>query len=81
MPGLNDREVLAIAAASGRVLVTHDRKTMPEHFAAFIAVQRSAGVLVVPQKMAISRAAEELILVRTASEAEEWIDRIYCLPL
>lgn len=27
---LSDNQVLAIAAAEGRVLVTHDRKTMPE---------------------------------------------------
>lgn len=29
--GLEDSEVLAIAADEGRILVTHDRKTMPRH--------------------------------------------------
>lgn len=29
LPGLEDPEVLAIAAESGRLLVTHDAKTMP----------------------------------------------------
>ena len=81
LPGLNDQEVLAIAAASSRVLVTHDRRSMPKEFAGFITTQTSAGVLVVPQKMAISQAVEELVLIWTASEAEEWINRIYCLPL
>lgn len=44
LPGLNDRDVLALAARSGRLLVTHDRKTMPKHFAEFIATETSAGV-------------------------------------
>jgi predicted nuclease of predicted toxin-antitoxin system len=30
--GLDDPEVLALAAREGRVLVTHDSKTMPLHF-------------------------------------------------
>lgn len=34
--GLGDREVLSHAAQTGRILVTHDRRTMPRHFAAFI---------------------------------------------
>jgi hypothetical protein len=39
--GLRDPEVLALAAREGRVLVTHDRKTMPRHFAAFITTETS----------------------------------------
>lgn len=81
LSGLNDQEVLAIAAASSRVLVTHDRKSMPRQFASFITTHTRAGVLVVPQKIAISQAVEELLLVWNASEAEEWVNRILCLPL
>ena len=33
--GVDDPGVLARAAKGGRVLVTHDRKTMPWHFAEF----------------------------------------------
>jgi hypothetical protein len=81
LAGLSDKDVLAVAARSGRLLLTHDRKTMPRHFAEFIAAQASAGVLIVPQKLPISQTVEELILVWVASEAEEWINRIYSLPL
>jgi hypothetical protein len=81
LAGLADGDVLALAARSGRLLLTHDRKTMPRHFAEFIVAQSSAGVLIVPQKLPISQAVEELILVWVASEAEEWINRIYSLPL
>jgi len=33
--GLSDLEVLTIAAEEGRILVSHDRKTMPRTFAQF----------------------------------------------
>ena len=32
LEGIKDLEVLAIAAREGRLLVTHDRKTMPAEF-------------------------------------------------
>ena len=37
--GKPDPEVLAIAATAGRVLLTHDRNTMPVHFAALLRVR------------------------------------------
>ena len=81
LSGLNDRDVLALAARSGRLLATHDRRTMPKHFAEFIATETSAGVLIIPQKLLVTQVIEELILIWAASEAEEWRNRIYMLPL
>jgi hypothetical protein len=81
LAGLDDPAVLQLAAEAGRLLVTHDRKSMPDHFAEFVLTQTSAGVVVIPQKLAVSRAADDLILIWTATEAEEWINRIYGLPL
>jgi hypothetical protein len=49
LPGIDDSEVLRKAAKDGRVLVTHDRKTMPRYFAEFVARQTSPGLLVIPQ--------------------------------
>ncbi|MDP2935848.1 MAG: DUF5615 family PIN-like protein [Dehalococcoidia bacterium] len=76
-----DKEVLAIAAREGRVLVTHDQKTMPRHFAEFIATEPSTGLLVIPQHLPVAVAVEDLLLVWSATEAEEWINRISFLPL
>jgi hypothetical protein len=42
LTGLNDPEVLALAARRGRILVSHDEATMPRHFAEFISNQHSA---------------------------------------
>ena len=76
-----DLEVLALAAQAGGVLVTHDRKTIPAHFAAFIGHTPSSGVIVIPQKLPVRAAVEDLPLIWTASEAEEWCNRIQVLPL
>ena len=39
LAGLDDRQVLAFAAADRRVLVTHDQATMPRHFREFVRAQ------------------------------------------
>lgn len=79
--GLNDPEVLAVAAREGRLLVSHDETTLPRHFGAFIGAHDSAGVLIVSQALAHSVVVEELLLIWAASEAEEWVNRIAYLPL
>jgi hypothetical protein len=81
LAGLPDREVLALAARSGRLLLTHDRRTMPKHFAEFIQTQSSAGVLILSQRLSVAQVAEELTLIWLATEAEEWVNRICSLPL
>jgi predicted nuclease of predicted toxin-antitoxin system len=78
---LPDPEVLAFAAREGRVLVTHDRRTMPAHFGKFIEAQSSPVVLIISQKAEVIRAIEDLILIWSVSEAEEYIDSIRALPL
>jgi hypothetical protein len=81
LQGVKDPEVLAIAARQRRILVSHDRKTMPSEFAKFIMNDRSSGVIIVSRKLPIEIIIEELIIIWTASSAEEWIDRIAKLPL
>ena len=81
LSGLHDRDVLALAAQAGRLLITHDRKTMPRHFAECIMQKTSSGVIVIPQKLSIRVAVDDLLLIWEASEAEEWINRIQSLPL
>ena len=78
--GLPDPEVLAIAARENRILVSHDRETMPDHFSRFIEGSTSAGLLIVSQKLDLGGSIEQILLVWSASEAEEWINRIGYLP-
>lgn len=64
-----------------RLLVTHDRRSMPAHFGALAATQSSAGVLIVPQNLPVRDAIEDLILIWACCEAEEWVDVLDFLPL
>lgn len=81
LSGLEDPEVLAIAADEGRILVTHDRKTMPRHFGEFIKSRTSPGLFVIPQHAELLPVIEELILIWSASDAEEYVNSVRALPL
>ncbi len=82
LEGVPDPEVLAIAAGLDRILVSHDFRTMPWHLAEFLAAGRSSpGVILVPQKLPVVMAIAELVLTWSASEAEEWRNRIVRIPL
>jgi hypothetical protein len=77
---VDDPDVLALAARDGRVLVSHDRRTLPGHFRACNETQDSPGVIIVSRRLPIGRAAELLHLLWAASEAEEYANIIYDLP-
>ena len=82
LEGVRDPEVLAIASDQGRILVSHDFQTMPRHFGDFLQTRGSSpGVLLVPQYLPIGEAIEELVLIWSASDIEEWQDRILRIPL
>ena len=74
-------EVLALAAQENRILVTHDRRTMPRHFADYILHHSSPGVFIISQNVNVRVAIEELLFIRTASESEEWRNLIVEIPL
>jgi predicted nuclease of predicted toxin-antitoxin system len=81
LTGLPDEEVLKIAAKNNRILVSHDRRTMPTHFADFIQKQNSPGVFIISQSLAIGLAIDALLLIWAASEQDEWENFIVDLPL
>ena len=65
--GVADPDVLRIAAESARILVSHDRKTMPAHFARFLEKGSSPGVIIVSQELDIGAAIEDLLLIWAAT--------------
>lgn len=81
LAGLQDHEVLALAARDSRILVTHDQSTMPRHFGEFVRSQHSPGLIVVSQHLPVGEVADDLILIWTATQAGEWTDRIAFLPI
>jgi predicted nuclease of predicted toxin-antitoxin system len=64
LEGIPDPEVLAMAAAQGRLLVTHDRQTMPEHFWERLAQDKSSpGVLIVSQFEPLGPVVETIVMI------------------
>jgi hypothetical protein len=78
--GLSDLEVLTLAAQEGRVLVSHDRKTMPRTFAQFIGAKTSPGLFLVSQKTDLLVAIESILLAWVASDPEEWVNHVVAIP-
>jgi hypothetical protein len=78
---LSDLEVLTLAAREGRVLVSHDRRTMPGAFAGFVSANVSPGLLIVSQKTDLLAAINELLLVWQASDAADWANQLFAIPL
>ena len=70
LAGLPDPEVLAHAAEDGRILMTHDLQTMPRHFAAFTATRQSTGLLLIPRRLPIASAVDDLLLISSTMEAK-----------
>lgn len=79
--GLGDPEVLEIAAQQDRILITHDRRTMPRHFRDRLdAGKESPGVFIVSQFEPIGPVTEVLMMVWAASDPAEWRNQIRHLP-
>ena len=63
---------IATAKNQDRILVTHDRQTMPMHFGGFLMPgNSSSGVFLVSQYTPIGEVIDELVLIGAASEANE----------
>ncbi len=77
---LSDLQVLTLAARESRVLVSHDRRTMPRAFREFVRSNVSPGVFIVSQKTDLLAAIDDLLLVWMISEAEEWTNQLGTIP-
>ncbi|HWQ33343.1 MAG TPA: DUF5615 family PIN-like protein [Blastocatellia bacterium] len=78
--GISDDKVLELAAQENRILVSHDLKTMPDHFGRFILNRTSPGLILIAQLVPIGVAVEWLNLIWQASQPEEYVNRMYRIP-
>ncbi len=82
LAGANDPQVLAWAAEDGRIIMTHDRATLPHYaFHRVVSSERMPGVFVLNDRMPVAQAIEELLLIDACSEPSDWDDRVLYLPL
>jgi hypothetical protein len=79
--GTSDPDVLRFAKAERLALVTLDKSTMPVHVGNhFSAGGHTWGLFILRPGYPLKRYANDLILVWSASESENWQDRIEYLP-
>lgn len=80
--GAADPAILAWTAKEGRILLTHDKATMPDFAYARVAAGESMrGVFIVNDRMPVRQAIDELLLLAECSEAVEWDGLVLYLPL
>jgi len=79
---LDDEAVLRLAASQSRILVSHDKRTMPKALASFVAAGgTSPGVLlVIPQHASIREVVDVLILIWADDRANDWTNLIVKIP-
>jgi predicted nuclease of predicted toxin-antitoxin system len=78
----DDPTILDWAAANGRILLTHDRQTIPRF--AFVRVRRGEpmpGVFLVSDSLPTGQAIAELMLAIQGSSQAEWKDLVTYFPL
>ena len=77
-----DPQILDWAAASGRVVLTHDVNTMTRY--AYERLEKGEplpGVIIVPKELSIGAAIEALDILLNCSEPEELPNRVIHLPI
>jgi hypothetical protein len=77
-----DPEILEWAAGEGRVLLSHDVSTVPP--AAYQRVAEAKpmpGVFILPDKMAVGQAIDEILFLSMDAQPNEWRDQVLYLPL
>jgi predicted nuclease of predicted toxin-antitoxin system len=82
LPEASDLAVLDWAAAQGRIVITHDHRTMRPCAEDRLKVGRPmAGLILAPQTAALGQVIDDLVLIAEATTAEGWIGTIVFLPL
>jgi hypothetical protein len=77
-----DPDILEWAASQGRVLLSHDVSTVPP--AAYQRVgsgKPMPGVFIVPDRMPIGQAIDEVLFLSLEVDPGEWKDQVLYLPL
>jgi hypothetical protein len=81
LEGVPDPDVLELAASQDRILITHDRRTMLEHFRRRLEAGKSSpGVFLVSQFAPLGPVVEALVMVWASSDPAEWQNQVRHLP-
>ena len=80
LAGAKDPSILQWAADDGRILLTHDRATIPSYaYARVRHGQRMPGVFVIDDRAPVGQAIEALLLFALCSLDREWEGQVLFL--
>ena len=81
LEGVSDPELLERATSEGRIVVTHDRRTMLAYFRVRLEAGKSSpGLWVVSQGAPLGPVVSAIVLAWSASEPSDWRDQVHYLP-
>jgi len=78
----DDPTILHWAAENDRIVLTHDRATMPDLAGErLVNEEQMSGLFVINDRMPVRQAIDELLLLVNCSEQSEWKGLVLYLPL
>ena len=81
LQGLDDPTILSWAAENNRIVITHDRATMPDFAYERVANEEAMpGLFVVNDRLSIKQAIDELLLYAMYTEQQEWNKKVLYIP-
>lgn len=80
--GADDPDILAWAAAQGRIFITHDRNIIPGFaYERVRAGEAMPGVVIVDDQLPLGKAIDEILILAMCSKDEEWQDQVVYVPM
>jgi hypothetical protein len=81
-PGTLDPDILIWCEKQAFSLITNNRASMPMHLRDHLAAGRQVpGIFTLNPEMSIGQTVEELLLIWSAAESEEYVDQLNYLPV
>jgi predicted nuclease of predicted toxin-antitoxin system len=77
----DDPTILAWAAANDRILLTHDKTTVPDFAYDRIQLGEPMPGVFIADQMTVREIIDEVLIIDTASEQIEWANQVWYLPL
>jgi hypothetical protein len=68
----DDRQILAWAAESNRIILTHDRATLPNYaYERLASGERTPGVFILHDRLPIGESIQEIVVIIECTEQAE----------
>jgi hypothetical protein len=81
LSGASDEKLLEWAADNDRIVLSHDKRTLPRHAHDRLrCALHVPGIFIVINLASIRQCIDDIVLIAECSEPDEWKDRVLYLP-